>query len=379
MMVDRDRNKRLLDLLKLPENSECADCGQPDPDWANCSLGVFICLQCSGVHRNFQLGGRVKSIRLDNWDDDAIQCMKKLGNQQANTKYEAFIPPFYYKPRANDCMVLKEQWIRAKYERKEFISNRKSVYDTTSKEGFLWKRGRDNDHFLRRKFIYSESDRLLKYYTKEDSKGLKGVIPIMSLNAMFQEEKIRRAHGMEITYVKDGLTRSIFVYHEKGEEIVAWFNVLRAARFNYLKAAFPEVPEAELIPKITRNYARAGYMEKTGPTQKEAFKKRWFNLDSQERKLLYYKDPLDAFEQGGVFIGSRERGYQVHEGLPNGLKGNKWDLGIIIETPERRYVFTCENLKDHSEWLEALRTLISRPMTKEDLHEAANFRKKRPK
>ncbi|CAJ0965364.1 unnamed protein product [Ranitomeya imitator] len=62
-------------------------------------------------------------------------------------------------------------------------------------------------------------------------------------------------------------------------------------------------------------------MEKTGPTQRERFKKRWFNLDSEERKLLYYRDPLDPYEQGGIFIGSCEAGYHVTEGLPNGMKG----------------------------------------------------------
>ncbi|XP_053563424.1 arf-GAP with dual PH domain-containing protein 2 isoform X2 [Bombina bombina] len=303
--------------------------------------------------------------------------MKNHGNQQANAVYEAYIPPFYYKPRAKDYTVLKEQWIRAKYERKEFTSNRRSVYDTAHKEGMLWKRGRDNGQFLRRKFVFSEG--LLKYYTRDDIRGLRGTIPITTLNAMFQGEKIGHQNGLEITFVKDGQTRSIFVYHEKSEEIVAWFNVLRAARFNYLRVTFPDTPDSELIPKITRNYSKSGYMEKTGPTHKEAFKKRWFNLDSQERKLLYYKNPLDAFEQGGVFIGNKENGYHVSEGLPKGIKGNKWEAGIIIKTPEREFLFTCENAKDHKEWLEALRVLISKPMSREDLIEAASFRKRRPR
>ncbi|XP_075436030.1 arf-GAP with dual PH domain-containing protein 2 isoform X3 [Ascaphus truei] len=336
-MDDRDRNKRLLDLLKLRENSECADCGCPEPDWASYKLGVFICLQCSGIHRNLPSITKVKSVRLDYWTDDLIQFMKDTGNQRATEIYEASVPPFYYRPRAKDCVVLKEQWVRAKYEREEFTSSRRSldIYTTGHREGFLWKRGKDNGQFLKRMFILSEREGVVKYYTKQDSKVAKGIIPIKSLNAMFQEEKLGHVHGLEITYLKDGKTRSVFVYHENGMEIVAWFNALRVARFNYLKALFPAAAESELIPKITRNYSKAGYMEKTGPTQREAFKKRWFNLDSQERKLLYYKDPLDAFEQGGVFVGSKERGYQVLAGLPKGITRNRWKDGITIETPER--------------------------------------------
>ncbi|KAM8947606.1 arf-GAP with dual PH domain-containing protein 2 [Pelodytes ibericus] len=372
-----ERNRKLLDLLKLPENSECAECGQPEPDWASCTLGVFICLQCSGVHRHSSIG-KVKSVQLDNWEDDIVEFMKAHGNKKAKEQYEAFVPPFYYRPRAKDCMALKEQWIKAKYERREFTSNMESVYTTGHKEGYLWKRGRDSRQFLERRFVFSESERALKYYTNNQAIP-KGTIPIDSLNAMFQGEKIGHANGLEITYVQDGQTRNLFVYHKDGQEIVTWFNVLRAARFNYLKGAFPAIPEAELIPKITRNYSKAGYMEKTGPTQKEAFKKRWFNLDSEERKLLYYKKPLDAFEQGGVFIGSKDSGYQVLEGLPKGTKRSKWDAGIIIKTPDRDFIFTCENTNDQKEWLEALNEIISRPMTMEDCNEEACFRKKQPK
>lgn len=123
------------------------------------------------------------------------------------------------------------------------------------------------------------------------------------------------------------------MYHESGKEIVDWFNALRAARLQYLKMAFPELPESELVPLITRNYLKQGFMEKTGPKQREPFKKRWFALDPQERRLLYYKNPLDAFEQGQVFLGSSEQGYQVYEDLPKGVRGNRWKAGLTMVTP----------------------------------------------
>ncbi|KAM4691156.1 arf-GAP with dual PH domain-containing protein 2 [Rhinophrynus dorsalis] len=368
MMVNREGNRRLLDMLKLPENSQCADCRKPDPDWASCKFGVFVCLQCSGVHRSFTESGKVKSIQLDNWEDERlIEFMKENGNKKGKEKYEAFVPSFYYRPRAADCMVMKEQWIRAKYQRLEFVSNRTSVYTTDRREGQLYKKGRDNGQFLLRTFVFSRNEGVLMYYTKDVGKAPKGIIPIQTLNAMFQGDKIGHAHGLEITYVKDGQTRRIFVYHDNGEEIVSWYNMLRAARLHYLKVTFPGVPEPELIPKITRSYSKTGYMEKTGPTHKESFKKRWFSLDSEARKLLYYKNELDAYELGGVFIGSEERGYRVSVELPKGIRGNKWDNGVVIETPGRKYIFTCENTKEQMEWLEALRMVITRPMTKEDL------------
>lgn len=44
-----------------------------DPDWASYKLGIFICLHCSGVHRNFPDVSKVKSVRLDFWDDSMVE------------------------------------------------------------------------------------------------------------------------------------------------------------------------------------------------------------------------------------------------------------------------------------------------------------------
>ncbi|XP_036925835.1 arf-GAP with dual PH domain-containing protein 2 isoform X3 [Sturnira hondurensis] len=294
-MGDRERNKkRLLELLRAAGtgNAHCADCSAADPDWASYKLGIFICLNCSGVHRNFPDISKVKSVRLDFWDDSTVEFMSHNGNLRVKAKYEAKVPAFYYIPQASDCLVLKEQWIRAKYERQEFMADGKSISPSGNREGFLWKRGKDNAQFLRRRFVLLAREGLLKYYTKEEGKGPKAVINIKDLNATFQTEKIGNPHGLQITYRREGHIRNLFVYHESGKEIVDWFNALRAARLQYLKMAFPELPEPELVPLITRNYLKQGFMEKTGPKQREPFKKRWFALDAQERRLLYYKHPL---------------------------------------------------------------------------------------
>lgn len=44
-----------------------------DPDWASYTLGVFICLSCSGIHRNIPHVSKVKSVRLDTWEDVQVE------------------------------------------------------------------------------------------------------------------------------------------------------------------------------------------------------------------------------------------------------------------------------------------------------------------
>ncbi|XP_078510505.1 arf-GAP with dual PH domain-containing protein 2 isoform X2 [Lissotriton helveticus] len=297
--------KLLYEIKTLPGNQECADCGAPDPVWTSYQLGIFICVECSGIHRDLHGISKVKSVHLDYWKDEQIQNMKENGNLLTKAKYEAKVPPFYYRPRPEDCLVLKEQWIRAKYQREEFTANKDIIawYISGLKEGFLWKRGKDKKQFQSRKFVLSEEEGVLKYYMTSDCKNPKSVINLRDLNAIFQPEKIGHRNGLAFIFMKDSQTRSIFVYHENGEDIVDWFNCIRAARLRYLKKAFPDTPESELILRITRNYVKEGYMEKTGPKHREAFKKRWFTLDSMERKLLYYKRPMRKPTSGKIIKG----------------------------------------------------------------------------
>ncbi|XP_042361630.1 arf-GAP with dual PH domain-containing protein 2 isoform X1 [Plectropomus leopardus] len=379
-MANHERNKKmLLELLKLPTNSRCADCGAADPEWASYKLGVFVCLTCSGIHRS--LSSRVKSIKLDFWEDELVEFMKSSGNSSAQDLYEKAVPPFYYRPQENDCMVLREQWIRAKYERMEFTGELKYPplpYTTGFYEGMLWKKGKENTQFLKRKFVLSEREFTLSYYNKEDeSKGPKAVIAIKDLNATFQPQKIGHPHGLQITYQENDHTRNLYVYHESPEEIVTWYNVIRAARYAYLRTAYPTGSDEELIPKITRNYLKEGYMEKTGPLQTEPFKKRWFILDSQNRKLFYFKGQLDAEELGVIFIGTEKKGYSVRECVPKHARGNKWKCGVMVETPERQFVFMCEQQREQREWLDVLRQVLSRPMAPQDYTIEANIKYKR--
>lgn len=47
-------------LRKVCGNDRCADCGAPEPDWASLNLGVLVCIECSGVHRN--LGVHISKV-----------------------------------------------------------------------------------------------------------------------------------------------------------------------------------------------------------------------------------------------------------------------------------------------------------------------------
>ncbi|XP_034750250.1 arf-GAP with dual PH domain-containing protein 1-like [Etheostoma cragini] len=376
MASDQESNRqRLKQLLGKPGNGNCADCGAANPEWASYTLGVFVCLSCSGLHRNIAQISKVKSVLLDPWSSTELEFMDSVGNNAAKAKYEQIVPAFYYRPTNKDCTLLREQWIRAKYERKEFLCvERQEPYSAGYREGFLWKRGRDKGQYLSRKFILSEREGVLKYFIKHDAREPKTIMKINTLNATFQPTKIGTANGLQITYLKDNSTRNIFVYQEDGKEMVDWFNAIRAARFHYMQVAFPGASTSELLPKLTRNFIKEGYMEKTGPKHTEGFKKRWFTLD--DRRLMYFKDPLDAYARGEVFIGSSENSYTTLPGLPPNIQGFHWQFGITIVTPDRKFLLVCETEEDQKDWIAALQTVIKRPMLPQEYAVEAYFKHK---
>ncbi|NP_001279839.1 arf-GAP with dual PH domain-containing protein 1-like precursor [Callorhinchus milii] len=369
--------KALKEVLRIPGNGTCADCLLPEPEWASYTLGIFICTNCSGIHRNIPDISKIKSLILDPWDDEQIQFMRQNGNEAARVKYEAHVPVYYYKPTYIDTRVQLEQWIRAKYERKDFLEAGKELpYSTGYREGFLWKRGRDNGLFLNRKFILTERDGILKYFAKNDAKEPKASIRVDNMNATFQPAKIGNPNGLQITYLKDNSTRNIFVYHEEGKEIVDWLNAFRSVQFYYLQVAFPGASDNELKLKLTRNFLKEGYMEKTGPKQTEGFKKRWFSLD--HRRLMYFKDPLDAYAKGEVFIGSKDNGYSVSANVLLGpQRGGSWEFGITIVTPERNFLFICETEMGQQEWVVAFTRVMEQPMSPQEYTVAAYFKHRR--
>eukprot|EP00301_Raphidiophrys_heterophryoidea_P020521 c5187_g1_i1.p1 GENE.c5187_g1_i1~~c5187_g1_i1.p1 ORF type:complete len:401 (+),score=64.58 c5187_g1_i1:32-1204(+) len=124
LLGSKHRATTIATVRSKPENSFCADCSAPNPEWGIVNIGCFVCIQCAGVHRS--LGTHISSVRsctLDTWTQEQIDFMASHGNEDTNAEYEFFVPQSILKPSPESERTLRQKYIEQKYKDRVFGSH----------------------------------------------------------------------------------------------------------------------------------------------------------------------------------------------------------------------------------------------------------------
>ncbi|GLT83854.1 hypothetical protein SLE2022_021220 [Rubroshorea leprosula] len=165
------KSKKTIDILRrVPGNDKCADCDAPEPDWASLNLGVLVCIECSGIHRNLGVHiSKVRSLTLDvkAWEPSVLALFQSLGNTYANSIWEELLHSgcsfstnnvtggsskserhkqlLTMKPRHNDPLSVRELFIHAKYAEKAFVCKMKYNQHILTVAREMWESVSAND------------------------------------------------------------------------------------------------------------------------------------------------------------------------------------------------------------------------------------------
>uniref|UniRef100_A0A914Z7Q7 Uncharacterized protein n=1 Tax=Panagrolaimus superbus TaxID=310955 RepID=A0A914Z7Q7_9BILA len=128
IQMKRRIDKNFANVLSIPGNNKCADCGNPETGWASINLGILICIECSGAHRSLGVhNSKIRSLKMDDIEETQWQILLKLGNDKVNALYLSNLPeknPIPSPATVTSTRPQREAWITAKYVDKRFCEKK---------------------------------------------------------------------------------------------------------------------------------------------------------------------------------------------------------------------------------------------------------------
>ncbi|CAC5426180.1 ARAP1 [Mytilus coruscus] len=315
-------------------NHFCADCRAPDAHWASINIGIVLCKNCAGIHRDFDHRiSRIKSLRMDTtiWTPSLIELMKAIGNENANKFWESRLQAVHG-INTESSPINRKQFIQDKYERKLWI----------------------DQHPL----IGGLNEELLRVVVTEDILQTMKIV-FSGADILFTESTTGKT---AFDFAKDEGQRlqTEFLYHNGGD---------RTSR------ASADIDEA-LALRLRAEITMEGHLLKTGPRNRNAFMDRYCVIehgclryfvneksstarDSIDNESMLCVQAVTNVEKSVLNL-NRVRQLSVRKSIrPDSMKRypNAFELSTR-KTNNRTYLFAASTPEEKMTWMRTLTKLF---------------------
>lgn len=373
--------RRVLEILNRPENRKCADCRDEDPQWASINLGIFICLECSGIHRSMGTHiSKVRSVDLDRWDESMAEGMSSVGNEKSNAIFEAELKSPH--PSAHSSRVEKDMFIKAKYEQKRFCAGNgvgggasdanqwdaKSIRASATLAQMVYQEGllntsSESERGWRQRWMVLKENKLHFYKSRADPEP-RITVPLTS--AHVKSTTLDRINTFELVVPGD----VFYLQADHSSDFFHWMDMLRTSQKLY-KSSHPmhsphsteSTPDGSgqmspssgnASPAPVAEVTRSGWLYKQGDKVKN-WKKRWFVL--KDNKLTYYAGKGDKQLKGSIALSIAVPKDGEHHGgsIIKGLGDSNYTHTFEIVVTGRVYYIAATSEQDTKDWIAAIK------------------------
>ncbi|XP_024966993.1 probable ADP-ribosylation factor GTPase-activating protein AGD14 isoform X2 [Cynara cardunculus var. scolymus] len=122
---EEERNEKIIrGLMKLPPNRRCINCNSLGPQYVCTNFWTFICMTCSGIHREFT--HRVKSVSMSKFTSQEVEALQEGGNQRARETFLKDWDPRGQRLPDNSNVDKVREFIKSVYVDKKFFASKAS-------------------------------------------------------------------------------------------------------------------------------------------------------------------------------------------------------------------------------------------------------------
>ncbi|KAM7529917.1 hypothetical protein LguiB_033327 [Lonicera macranthoides] len=120
-----ERNEKVIrGLLKLPPNRKCINCNSLGPQYVCTNFWTFVCMTCSGIHREFT--HRVKSVSMSKFTSQEVEALQNGGNQRAREMFLKDWDPQRERHPNNSNIEKVRQFIKEVYVDRKYAGGNNS-------------------------------------------------------------------------------------------------------------------------------------------------------------------------------------------------------------------------------------------------------------